>query len=320
MVYPLKFSPIFKEKIWGGNKLNTFLNKEICSSKTGESWEISSVKGNISVVSEGHMSGMNLKEICGQYKEDLVGRKIFSEFGTSFPLLIKFIDASDDLSVQVHPDNKTAMKRYGENGKTEMWYVVQADEGSKLISGIGKKTSIIEYEKKLKDNKITDLLNYENVSDGNAFFIPAGRIHAIGAGILLAEIQQTSDVTYRIHDWNRPGIDGKLRELHNEQALDVIDFKKYENYRSSYDKTMNSSSQVSSCEFFTVNFRSFDRQFDVNYSSLDSFVIYMCIEGTLLINCVTGSYTLSKGETILLPASIKKYSIEGVASILEIYI
>ncbi len=320
MIYPLKFKPILKEKVWGGNKLKTVLNKPSVSDKTGESWEISAVKGSVSIVNNGELSGKSLVEVCDLEKEKLVGQSIYKKFGKQFPLLIKFIDASADLSVQVHPGDEIATKRYGQLGKTEMWYILESDKGAELISGVRKQTNQQEYLQKLAENKITDILNYETANKGDSFFIPAGRIHAIGAGILLAEIQQSSDITYRIHDWDRPGIDGQLRQLHTEQAKAAIDFTLYPNYKTSYKKTLNKTKRVESCAFFTVNFLMFDKPINKDYSDLDSFVIYMCVEGGLLISCKTGDYKLTKGETILLPAAINNYQLIGKASILEIYI
>ena len=224
MLYPLKFRPIFKEKIWGGSKLRNQLFKNTSSDKTGESWEISGVEGNISVVDNGFLQGKSLNDIISEYKESLLGKKIYNKFGTEFPLLIKFIDADDDLSIQVHPDDNTAKKRHKSFGKTEMWYVIDADKNAELITGVCKNTNKGEYSELLLNKQLKTILNFEKVKKGDVFFIPAGRIHAICKGILLAEIQQTSDITYRIYDWDRKDDTGNERELHTESAIDVIDF------------------------------------------------------------------------------------------------
>ncbi|MFC2120171.1 type I phosphomannose isomerase catalytic subunit, partial [Bacteroidota bacterium] len=223
MLYPLKFKPIYKEKIWGGKKLSAFLNKKgITSDKCGESWEISAIDKNISVVSNGFLKKNNLLELIEVYMGDLVGDKIFDIYGINFPLLIKFIDAKDKLSLQVHPDDYLAEKRHNSFGKTEMWYVLDADPGSEIITGFNRELTKDEYNSYYNSGKITEILNYEKAEANNAFFIPAGRIHAIGSNILIAEIQQSSDITYRIHDWNRKDSNGKPRKLNTELAIDAI--------------------------------------------------------------------------------------------------
>jgi len=231
-LYPLKFKPIFKDKIWGGNKIKTLLNKDFSPlPNCGESWEISGVQDEISVVSNGFLIGNNLQELIEIYMGDLVGDQVYQKYGIEFPLLIKFIDAHDDLSIQVHPNDKLAMQRHNAYGKTEMWYIIDADRGAKLISGFNTEVTKDAYIKHLENNTLNLILNYEEVKAGDVFFMPAGRVHAIGKGILLTEIQQTSDITYRIYDYNRKGTDGKPRELHTSLALDAIDFKSYDNYR-----------------------------------------------------------------------------------------
>ena len=230
-LYPLKFDPILKEKIWGGTKLGTVLDKPTGDSENmGESWEISGVEGNISVVSEGDLKGRTLVELINEYKGELIGEHVYEKFGDKFPLLIKFIDANDDLSIQVHPDDELAQKRHNSFGKTEMWYVVDAEEGATLISGFKKQTNKEEYLRIFEEGNLTDILNSEDVVNDDVFFLPAGRVHTIGKGLLIAEIQQTSDITYRIYDFDRVDKNGVGRELHVEEAVDAIDYSFYENY------------------------------------------------------------------------------------------
>src|SRR6056297_3527835 len=214
--YPIKFNPILKEKIWGGKKLKSILNKQTNRDDLGESWEISGVTGNISVVANGEFKGFSLKDLLEEYKEKILGEKIYKEFDTDFPLLIKFIDANTELSVQLHPNDELAQQRHNSFGKTEMWYIMQADEGAKINIGFKESVSKEDYISRLEEGKIVELLNFEEVKKGDSFFINTGKVHAIGAGVLLAEIQQTSDVTYRIYDWDRTDDDGNSRELHTD--------------------------------------------------------------------------------------------------------
>ena len=322
-LYPLKFKPLFKEKIWGGKKLKNVLNKEDAGDKTGESWEISTVKDNISVVSEGFLKGNNLQELIEVYMGDLVGDKVYEKFGLEFPLLIKFIDANDDLSIQVHPDDETAMERHNSFGKTEMWYVLEADPGAKLISGFNRELNKDEYIDALNAGRIEEILNYEEVEEGDVFFMPAGRVHAIGSGILLAEIQQTSDVTYRIYDWNRKDSEGNSRELHTDLALDVIDFEKHSEYRTPYKKALNKSVDIGKCQYFSTNLRQFDKAVEKDFNFIDSFIIYICTAGKVNILTSEDQKTdIQKGECILIPAEIKNLILipEGKSKVLEVYV
>ncbi len=321
-LYPIKFKPVLKDRIWGGNKLKTLLNKEGKCTNCGESWELSAVQGDISVVSNGFLKGNNLEEIIEIYMGDLVGDAVYERFGIEFPLLIKFIDAADDLSIQVHPDDKLAMERHDSFGKTEMWVVMQAEKGAKLISGFSKKVTKEEYLKNLQDKTLRNILNSEEVTGGDVFFIPAGRVHAIGSGILLAEIQQTSDVTYRIYDWDRTDASGKSRELHTELALDAIDYNYYPQYKTVYDKKLNQTVNVADCQYFTTNIIKFDKAVTKDYNFIDSFVIYICTKGKVEILAENGRETMKAGETILIPASLKELEIipEGESELLEVYI
>ncbi len=323
MLYPLKFEPLYKYRIWGGNKLNSLLNKKNAPEKTGESWELSGVEDNISVVANGFLAGNTIQELAEIYMGELLGDHVFEKFGEEFPLLIKLIDANDVLSIQVHPDDELAKERHQAYGKTEMWYVIQSDEGANLFSGFSEKLSKESYLKHLSNSTIKDTLNSEPVRAGDVFFIPAGRVHATGAGILFAEIQQTSDITYRIFDWDRIDKDGKARELHTDLAIDAIDFKVYDNYKTDYKRLPNKSNLIETCDYFTTNFIPFDKTIEKDYIDIDSFVIYICLEGSFSIVSGDGSQTaVRKGETVLLPASIDRVVLEPSAqcNILEVYI
>ena len=302
-LYPLKFNPILKDYIWGGSRLKTVLGKNVKTERCSESWELSGVAGNESVVCNGFLKGNNLQELIEVYMDELVGDRIFDRFGREFPVLVKFIDAHDDLSIQVHPDDQLAAGRHGTYGKTEMWYVMDADKDSSLIAGFNRKIDREKYEQALNSKKLKDILNVEKVTQGDVFFIPAGRVHAIGKGILLAEIQQTSNITYRIYDWERVGADGKPRELHTDLALDAIDFNVYSEYKTPYQKPLQGATELVKCPYFTTNLVCFSQPLDKNYHNLDSFVIYICTSGACSIRWGTAeSIKIRKGETILLPA------------------
>lgn len=319
-LYPLKFQPILKNKIWGGQKLQQLLNKPTTATDAGESWEISDVEGDTSVVANGPLEGTSLKSLMETYTSDLMGAKNYRQFGTKFPLLIKFIDAKQDLSVQLHPNDQLAKERHNSFGKTEMWYVVQSDPESNLIVGFNQEMTQDLYLKHLKEKTLQSILNFDAVQAGDTYFIEVGRIHAIGAGVLLAEIQQTSDITYRVYDWDRVDAEGKERELHNDIALEAFDFDMPDNYRVNYSLDSNSSAELVRCPYFTTNV------LDLNETVLkenthDSFVIYMCVEGTASVE-VGGTLTeFSMGETVLIPACIESFSISANhAKLLEVYV
>lgn len=323
-LYPIKFKTIFLYKIWGGNRLKTLLNKEYGDlPNCGESWEISGVEGNVSVVENGFLAGNNLTELIEIYMGDLVGDKVYEKFGTEFPLLIKFIDAQDDLSIQVHPNDKLAKERHNAFGKTEMWYVVDAAPGALINSGFNQEVSKEKYLEYLKKGKLTDLLHYDEAMVGDVFFMPAGRVHAIGKGALVAEIQQTSDVTYRIFDYNRPDDEGNLRELHTDLALDAIDFSYLPEYKTKYTIVENKSSELVSCNYFTTNILHFNKTIEKDYCQLDSFVVYLTLEGDFEIETEERTLTVKKGETVLVPASIELLKLKPKTQnvkLLEVYI
>jgi len=323
-LYPLKFKPIFHEKIWGGNRLKSLLNKDFGDlPNCGESWEVSSVEGQISEVSNGFLAGNNLQELIEVYMGELVGDKVYKKFGVEFPLLIKFIDTNDDLSIQVHPNNELSKKRHGAYGKTEMWYVIDSEDGALINSGFNQPVTREKYLEHLENGKLTDLLCYEKTESGDVFFIPAGRVHAIGKGVLLAEIQQTSDVTYRIYDYDRKDNKGNKRELHTALALDAIDFSYQEEYKTKYKAEQNKSSEIVSCEYFTTSILEFSEKLEKDYHQLDSFVIYMNLDGRFSIEYDGGTIEVDKGETVLIPVSLESIRLNPVAKevkLLEVYI
>ena len=319
-LYPLKFHPILKEKIWGGTKLNSLLNKPSKLPNVGESWEISDVKGDASIVGNGELSGRTLDSLLKEYKHELVGGRVYNQFGNKFPLLIKFIDANQDLSIQLHPNDELAVARHNSFGKTEMWYVMQADANANLILGFNKNITAEDYLKHLEAKTLTEILNFEQVSEGDTFFIETGRIHAIGAGVMLAEIQQTSDITYRVYDWDRVDAHGNSRTLHNDLALEAINFEQEDNFKVSYPKEKNHTNKMVDCPYFTTNYLEIDTTIN-KQNNKDSFIIYMCVHGDLIIKGGWFEESLSKGETVLLPANIIEYQlISEEAKLLEVYV
>ncbi|NER16643.1 type I phosphomannose isomerase catalytic subunit [Spongiivirga citrea] len=320
-LYPLKFEPIFKYRMWGGNKLETVLNKSISESNIGESWEISAVSGDENKVSQGFLKGKTLPELIEGYKEALLGETVYKRFGGEFPLLIKFIDTAKPLSVQLHPNDDYAKKYHDSFGKNEMWYIMQADDDAEIIVGFDKKSDKESFAASLKDKSIIELLNSEKTKKGDVFHIPTGRIHAIGAGVLLAEIQQTSDVTYRVYDYDRVDTQtGTKRELHIDKAIDVIDFQIEENgYKTAYPSHENESNELIHTPYFKTSFIPLRGSLNKDYSNTDSFVIFICVEGTSELSCQGDSFQLNKGETLLLPACINHITLKGdSADILEV--
>jgi len=322
-LYPFKFETVLKEKVWGGYALASQYNKGLPGpEKIGETWELSAVSENLSVVSNGFLAGNNIEELIEVYMGDITGDAVYEKFGNEFPLLIKFIEAQEDLSIQVHPDNELARKRHNAYGKTEMWYILESKSGSKIYTGFKDGVTKEIYEEAMRNGQIEELLNIEIAEAGDAFFTPAGRVHAIGAGIVLVEIQQTSDITYRIYDWNRKGTGKDKRELHTDLALDAIDFNQSGNSKIKIDPVPNKTENLVACEFFNTNIISFDRAIDKEYFFIDSFVMYICIEGEFSLCWDDTSEKVSKGETVLLPAMIREVTLKpvGEAKILEVYI
>ncbi|MBT0608346.1 type I phosphomannose isomerase catalytic subunit [Aequorivita echinoideorum] len=317
--YPIKFEPILKEKIWGGNKLKTYFNKN-ANNTIGESWEISGVEGNISIIKNGKFSGRDLRWLLKNFKEAVVGKKVFDKFGTTFPLLFKFIDAHEDLSVQLHPNDELAALRHNAFGKTEMWYILHAEENSRLILGFNQKMTKEKYQNALSAHKITEILHSENVNNGDAFFISPGTVHAIGSGIVLAEIQQTSDITYRIYDWDRPDASGNLRELHTDLALQAIDFFNKKS-KLDYVTKENEPSKIISSKYFEINMLQLKQNISVDCSRRDSFSVYMCAEGNATITVNGIAESIESGETMLIPAACTEVGIAtSSVKLLEVYI
>ena len=323
VLYPLKFKPIFKDKIWGGRKIKDVVGLDYgMLPNCGEVWLLSGLWDEQSVVTNGDFEGDEINDLVETFMGDLVGEDVFDKYGEQFPLLIKIIDANDWLSVQVHPDDELAEKRDIGYGKTEMWYVMQADPGAELVSGFNCEMNRMKYIRVLKDNAIQTVLNHETAEKGDVFYIPAGRVHALGPGILVAEIQQTSDTTYRIYDWDRIDVAGMRRELHIPQSLDAVDFDPVENYKTPYTPVLNKTVPMVDSPYFTTNILTLNGEMAKDYSELDSFVLLMPVEGEISLEWENGSIFVTTGEVVLIPNVIEKVNIkaQNECKILEIYV
>ena len=317
-LYPLQFEPILKERIWGGEKLKTLLHKPITSTITGESWELSTVEGEVSIVANGELKGKSLTELINSFPDEILGTAVHIRFGKQFPLLFKYLDAREDLSIQVHPNDELAKKRHNSFGKTEMWYIMQADDNARIIVGFKENSNADEYLENLKNKTLLSILDNVKVQSGDVFFLETGTVHTIGAGIVVAEIQQTSDITYRLYDFDRVDANGNTRELHVDLALDAINYNKVES-KKSYTTNSNQSNSVVDCPYFTTNYIPLDGAISVS-KSRESFTVYMCVEGSFEIEYNNSKTQYIKGDTVLIPAAMNAFILNGKASILEIYI
>lgn len=318
---PIKFNPLLVQTLWGGEKIIPFKHLNSDLTQVGESWEISGVKGNETVVSEGEFKGKRLNELVDELKGKLVGEANYKRFGNDFPLLIKFIDARQELSIQVHPTDELAQKRGKLRGKTEMWYIMDSDENAKLRAGMKEKITPEQYKQMVEDDTITEAIAEYKVKEGDCFFLPAGRIHSIGTGCFLAEIQQTSDVTYRIYDFKRKDKDGNYRELHTEEAAECIDYNVEPNYRTEYTPVKNEGVALVECPYFTTAVYDLNEPMTLDYSELDSFVILIGLKGSGEITDNEGNTTtLCEGETILFPATTNEIKVTGTIKFLETYV
>ncbi|WP_339838005.1 type I phosphomannose isomerase catalytic subunit [uncultured Flavobacterium sp.] len=317
-LYPLTFEPIFKERIWGGTKLKTYLNKPISSDITGESWELSTVPNDISVVNNGFLKGKNVNQLIELYPNEFLGAEVIERFGTEFPLLFKFIDAKQDLSIQLHPNDELAKKRHNSFGKTEMWYVMQADENARLIVGFKENSNPEEYKNALENKNLVAILNEVEVKAGDVFFLETGTIHAIGAGIVIAEIQQTSDVTYRVYDFDRVDANGNQRELHTELALDALNYNITEAHVQ-YDSKINRSNKVVDCKYFKTNIIPLQEVY-IWKKTKEAFTVLMCTQGEFELEYNNTISKYKMGDTVLIPAILDEVLLKGNATLLEISI
>ncbi len=314
----LKFEPLLKQTIWGGNKIIPFKHLDCALDHVGESWEISGVKDNETVVSNGEYKGTRLNDLVALLKEKLVGADNYRRFGNEFPLLIKFIDARRQLSIQVHPDDETAHRLGYPRGKTEMWYIMSSDAGAKLRSGLSKHITPDEYRRMAADDTITDAIAEYPVKEGDCFFLPSGRIHSIGAGCFLTEIQQTSDVTFRIYDFKRKDKDGNYRQLHVKEAAESINYNVEKDYQTHYEHKTNEPVTLVSCPFFTTTLYDLTEPMTLDYSGLDSFVILIGVGGSGTVTDSAGNTTtLNAGETILVPATEQSLQVSGTVKVVE---
>ena len=324
-LYPLLFEPNLHPVIWGGNQLRPYKGLEPSDEPIGESWEVSAVPTSTSIISNGEWKGRDLVSVINEYPDAILGKKVNKKYNGKLPLLVKFIDAKKDLSIQVHPNDEMAMREHGKMGKSEMWYVIKADEGAHLYAGFKQEITSEEYQQRIANGTITEVLADHAVKVGDVFYLPAGRIHAICGGIMLAEVQQSSDVTYRIFDYNRHGMDGKPRELHTELAAKALDYHVEDNYRTEYDDRSNKAVQIIDSPYFSVRVMEISKPFHRDLIKYDSFIITMCIEGDCIIQIrSTGDeLKIKEGNSALIPALIANYDIipaNGSSKILDAFI
>lgn len=324
-LYPLLFEPNLHSVIWGGNQIKPYKGLEPSNDPIGESWEVSAVPTSTSIISNGVWKGRDLISVIDEYPEGILGKKVNEKYQGKLPLLVKFIDAKRDLSIQVHPNDEMAMREHGKMGKSEMWYIIKADKGAHLYAGFKEEITPYEYQKRVEDGSITGVLADHQVKVGDVFYLPAGRVHAICGGILLAEVQQSSDVTYRIFDYNRPGMDGKPRELHTELAAQALDYHVEDSYRTEYSEASNKAVQIIDSPYFSVRVMEVFKSFHRNLKKYDSFVITMCIEGDckIRVRSTGDEIELKQGNSTLIPAAIADYDVipqQGETRILDAYI
>ena len=315
-----KFEPLLKQTLWGGDKIIPFKHLDAQMDHVGESWEISGVANNETIVANGPDKGKSLNDLVREQKDLLVGKENYQRFGDEFPLLIKFIDARQDLSIQVHPTDEIAHRQGKSRGKTEMWYALDSDAGAQLYNGLKQQITPEQYKEMVENDTITDALARYEVHEGDVFFIHAGRIHAIGAGCFVAEIQQTSDVTYRIYDFKRKDKNGNYRELHTKEAAESIDYTVLPNYRTEYERSKNEGVQVVSCPYFTTAVYDLNEPMALDYSELDSFVILIAVKGKGTISANGEEMSFQMGDTVLLPATTNEVKVEGEVKFLETFV
>ncbi len=320
MLYPLKFEPIYKERLWGGDKLRERYDRiPPAGQTTGESWEISGLEGDVSLVSAGPLAGNELNELIEVYMGDLVGDRVYERYGEEFPVLVKILDTKELLSIQVHPEDALAAERHGAYGKTEMWVVMEAEPGAYIYLGFNKPLTQAEFLDRLENHTLPEVLNRIEPKPGDAFFVPAGTIHSIGPGLLIAEIQQSSDITYRVYDWDRRDADGNPRALHTSLALDALEYNRTSQPQLPYTPEKNRAVPIKSCDEFTVNLIELDGRLERDYQNLDSFVICLCLNGEVIVECEGGAESIMEGETVLIPAQFESVKLSGKGRLLEIY-
>jgi mannose-6-phosphate isomerase len=315
-----KFEPLLKQTLWGGDKIIPFKHLNTKMEQVGESWEISGVKDFETIVANGPDKGKSLNQLVNEMKDQLVGKENYERFGDEFPLLVKFIDAHQDLSIQVHPSDEVAHRQGKSHGKTEMWYALPSTPGAMLYNGLKQQITPEQYKQMVENDTITDALARYEVHEGDVFFIPAGRIHTIGAGCFVAEIQQTSDVTYRIYDFKRKDKNGNYRELHTQLAAESIDYTVLDNYRTEYEPLKNEGVQVATCPYFTTAVYDLTEPMTLDYSELDSFVILIAVKGEGRLICNGEEMPFQMGDTVLFPATTNEVRVEGEVKFLETYV
>lgn len=313
---PLKFHPYLKSVLWGGDNICVYKGIDSTVNNIGESWEVSAVPDHESVVSEGDFAGRSLTEMINIFGESLLGKEVYEKYNGKFPLLVKFIDASENLSVQVHPDDELAAQRHNSMGKTEMWYIIKSEENAKIYSGLNRRLTPDEYVTHVNNKTFASVIAEHSSNPGDVFFIPAGRVHAIGAGNMLLEIQESSDVTYRIYDYDRKDADGNCRELHTELAKDAIDYELYSDYKYEAPGEDDKNCNIVSCNHFITNRLLLEGEMTFHNDG-SSFMILICIDGEVDVEFGNGNIFMEKGSTILIPASLSCFELKGNATLIS---
>lgn len=310
-LYPFLFEPNLHKVVWGGHRLCPYKGLSPSDAPIGESWEVSAIPSSPSIIANGEWKGRDLISVINEHPDAILGKAVNEQYHGKLPLLVKFIDARQDLSIQVHPNDEMAQREHGKMGKSEMWYIIRADEGAHLYAGFKQSITPYEYQKRVEDGSITEVLADHPVKPGDVFYLPAGRVHAICGGIMLAEVQQSSDVTYRIYDYNRPGMDGKPRELHTQLAAQALDYHVEANYRTEYADTSNKAVQIIDTPYFDVRVMEISKPFHRNLMKYDSFIITMCIEGDCILHVrsTNDEIPLRHGTCALIPAAIADYDV-----------
>lgn len=287
------FDPILRPMVWGS-----------------ELWVLSGYPERMSVVSDGPYAGLTLNELVAKEKDRLVGKSVYRRFGDEFPLLVKFLDVHAPLSIQVHPSEELASARHGAHGKNEMWYVIRAEEGAKLLSGFSRSITPADYARMAVDGSLVEAIAEHRIAPGDVFYIPTGRVHALCEGCYVAEIQQTSDMTYRIFDYGRKGLDGKPRQLHTELAADALDYTVYDSYRTGWTPNPDGEATLVDCPHFSTSLLDLGKPYEKDLSGLDSFLIVMCLEGSGTLRSGSETVPLAADQCVLVPACCSGVSFE----------
>lgn len=316
-----EFEPVFKSVLWGGTRIAEFKGIASQGDHIGESWELSPMPGNESVVAEGPFKGQTLPQLLGEHGREIMGERLFERYADRFPLLIKFIDSTQDLSIQVHPDDALAAERHNSLGKTEMWYSVLPTPTAYLYAGFNQEMTPEKFRAKVADSTIVEALTKYYTKPGDLFFLPAGRVHAIGEGNFVLEIQEASDITYRIYDYNRRDAQGNLRQLHVDESVDAITYNDTTQEVKNVTAAPGTQATLEDCDYFTTTLINVEGSYTLPLAERDSFTVLISTKGNLKVTDTEGRTTaLAQGQTVLVPATTPEVTIEGEGEVVTVYI